>query len=243
MDQLHRRLKAQLRLSITRLRLLQSKKSALAKQQRRDLAQLLEKGKLESAKIRVENVIREDVNTELLEILELFVRSLLAQPGECDIGLEEAIQTIIYCATKTEVKELQTVRELLMQRFGKEFSLRAIGNSESKVNAKVLVKLRIDPPDLDLVDRYLTEIARTYDIPYGDDSEDDSEEGVLRESADLQHGPIAIAPPSPSTENLRPLVHIPKEIAPAVHVPLVEIKTERDFDNELQKRFDALRKR
>ena len=64
------KLKVQLKLAITRLRSLQQKKVAIAKQSRRELANVMAAGKEASARIRVENVIREDVNIELLEILE-----------------------------------------------------------------------------------------------------------------------------------------------------------------------------
>ena len=60
---------------------MQQKQTALAKQARRDLAQLLEQGKEESAKIRVENIIREDIFVEMLEILELYCELLLARFG------------------------------------------------------------------------------------------------------------------------------------------------------------------
>ena len=64
------KLKVQLKLAITRLRSLQQKKTAVAKQSRRELAGVMAAGKEASARIRVENVIREDVHIELLEILE-----------------------------------------------------------------------------------------------------------------------------------------------------------------------------
>ena len=68
-------------MSVNRLRLMQQKQTALAKQARRELAQLLEQGKDESAKIRVENIIREDLFVEMLEILELYCELLLARFG------------------------------------------------------------------------------------------------------------------------------------------------------------------
>ena len=71
----------QLKMSVNRLRLMQQKQSALAKQARRELAKLLDEGKEESAKIRVENIIREDLFVEMLEILELYCELLLARFG------------------------------------------------------------------------------------------------------------------------------------------------------------------
>lgn len=92
------------RLGVQRLRTLQEKKTAQAKAARRDIALLIEKGKIETARIKVENskdtrpaaassrrhihhlfaVINEDVYVELLELLELYCELLLARFGVLD---------------------------------------------------------------------------------------------------------------------------------------------------------------
>lgn len=136
------------------------------------MAQLLEVGKIESARIRVENIIRSDITTELHEILELYCELLLARTGlmessVCDPGLEEAVKSLIYAAPRTEVKELQQVRALLVEKYGKDFALQAIENTDEKVAPKVLQKLRVEPPPEKLVNGYLEEIARTYGVNYG----------------------------------------------------------------------------
>ncbi|PQE14116.1 increased sodium tolerance 1 protein [Rutstroemia sp. NJR-2017a BVV2] len=161
----------QLKLSIARLRMVQQKDEAVSKQQRRAMAQLLETGKIESAKIRVENIIRSDITTELHEILELYCELLLARTGlmesaTCDPGLEEAVKSLIYAAPRTEVKELQQVRALLCEKYGKDFALQAMENSDEKVSEKVLKKLSVTPPPPELVNGYLEEIARTYGVDW-----------------------------------------------------------------------------
>ncbi|KAF7956735.1 hypothetical protein EAE96_004065 [Botrytis aclada] len=165
------KLKVQLKLSIARLRMVQQKDEAVSKQQRRAMAQLLETGKIESAKIRVENIIRSDITTELHEILELYCELLLARTGlmessVCDVGLEEAVKSLIYAAPRTEIKELQQVRALLCEKYGKEFALQAMENSDEKVSEKVLKKLSVTPPAQELVNGYLEEIARTYGVDW-----------------------------------------------------------------------------
>jgi hypothetical protein len=72
------RARVQLKLSRERLRLLQQKKTQVAKQTRREVAGLLEKRKLESARIKVEGLLAEDLYVELLEVLELSVSPGLA---------------------------------------------------------------------------------------------------------------------------------------------------------------------
>jgi vacuolar protein sorting-associated protein IST1 len=151
--------------------MVQQKDEAVSKQQRRAMAQLLEAGKVESAKIRVENIIRSDITTELHEILELYCELLLARTGlmeapTCDPGLEEAVKSLIYAAPRTDVKELQQVRALLCDKYGKEFAIVAMENSDEKVSEKVLKKLTVTPPPQELVNGYLEEIARTYGVDW-----------------------------------------------------------------------------
>ncbi|KAL8734318.1 MAG: hypothetical protein Q9166_001516 [cf. Caloplaca sp. 2 TL-2023] len=223
--------------------MVQQKDTAIAKQQRRQMAHLLEQGKEESARIRVENIIRSDITTELLEILELYCELLLArigllEPKECDPGLEEAIKSIIHAAPRTDVKELQQARQLLVEKYGKEFALEAVDNSDGKVAERVVKKLKVEPPDPVLVDLYLKEIAKTYvvDWPKGqnrqhhrsDEEEDDDDPSSGQAVKNLEgpltteelskatpprdlgpKSPVSIASPSPSTDNLNPRVKLP----------------------------------
>lgn len=215
--------------------MVQQKDSALAKQQRRSMAQLIEvrdiisvldgrlgrrlgglgeqlvqpytdtrghgltrrriqQGKIESARIRVENIIRSDITTELHEILELYCELLLARiqlldppagsipagtttsPNHyCDPGLEEPVRSLIHAAPRTEVKELHAVRTLLVDKFGKEFSMSAVEGEG--VAERVLKKLKVETPRKELVDAYLKEICRTYGVAFpGEDEEDDDED-------------------------------------------------------------------
>jgi Regulator of Vps4 activity in the MVB pathway len=72
-------------LAVQRLRILQQKKEAQAKSSRRDIATLIERGKLETARIKVENIINEDIHVELLELLELYCELLIARFGLLEI--------------------------------------------------------------------------------------------------------------------------------------------------------------
>ena len=253
------RLKVQLKLSISRLRMTQKKDTELAKVARREMAQLLEAQKLESARIRVENIIRSDITTELHEILELYCELLLAriqlleppvspsalvssksehQPPDVDPGLEEAVRSIIYAAPRTDIKELHQSRNLLIEKFGKEFALATMDGEG--VAARVLSKLKVETPPRVLVDAYLREIARTYGVRFPGDpielSDDDEEEdddddepsGGVKvkaleaplEAEELSRAtpprdvggrdpPIHIAPASPSSENPNSTIKMP----------------------------------
>lgn len=187
----------------------------------------------------MENIIRSDIDTELLEILELYCELLLARTGllegkECDPGLEEAVKSIIHAAPRTEVKELQQTRQLLVEKYGKDFALQAMENNDGKVAERVVKKLEVKPPDPELVTLYLKEIARTYGVhwpkretpeePDDDDDEPGSGQAVknLEEPLNTDElakatpprdlgpkSPVSVAPPSPSTDNISPRVKLP----------------------------------
>lgn len=169
--------------------MLQSRDASLTKSSHRSVAQLLESHKLDSARIRVESIIRSDILTELHEILELYCELLLARfplldasgipsngrknsagggNGEvvCDPGLEEAVKSIIYAAPRTEIKELGVLRVLLGEKFGKEFVASAAEGTEGGVSEKVVRRLGVEPPKPELVEGYLEEIAAAYGVEW-----------------------------------------------------------------------------
>lgn len=153
------------------------------------MAELLSQGKEESAKIRVENIVREDIYVELLEMLELYCELLLARIGlldkkECDPGLEEAVKTIIYSASHTDLKEMLQIRDLLVHKFGTEFARAAIENEDDVIPDKILKRTAVEAPSSQLVSLYLKEIAKAYDVPFSELSEEEEERKLLDDSDD-----------------------------------------------------------
>ncbi|KAF8910023.1 regulator of Vps4 activity in the MVB pathway-domain-containing protein [Gymnopilus junonius] len=174
------------RLSVQRLRTLQQKKEAQAKASRREIATLIERGKIETARIKVETLINEDVHVELLELLELYCELLLARFGlldqnnrEPDPGIAEGVCNVIHAAPRTELKELHILRDIFMHKYGRDFSLAVMENRNGCVSPRVVNKLIIGTPAPALVDGYLKEIAKAYGVPWADPAEqsnDNSEE-------------------------------------------------------------------
>lgn len=189
------RLKTTLKMAISKLKFLQEKKTALTKQQRRQLADLMGAGKETSAKIRVENIIRDDIYVELLEYCELYCELLLArillvldlQRTRPDGGLQEAVALIVFCCSHTEIKELVALGDMLRMRYGPEYSREVMENAAGVVPAKIVTRCDIEPPLETLVDLYLSEIARAYGVGYlrmvrGDsDSDDDGPAPQVKE--------------------------------------------------------------
>ncbi|KAK7063871.1 regulator of Vps4 activity in the MVB pathway-domain-containing protein [Favolaschia claudopus] len=165
--------KVQLRLSVQRLRTLQTKKEAQAKTSRRDIASLLERGKVETARIKVETIINEDIHIELLELLELYSELLLARFGvldqntrEPDPGIAEGVCAIVHAAPRTELKELHVLRDILMHKYGRDFSVAVMENRDGCVSERVMRKLTNATPSTELVDAYLNEIAKAYGVEW-----------------------------------------------------------------------------
>ncbi|KAI8147521.1 regulator of Vps4 activity in the MVB pathway-domain-containing protein [Fennellomyces sp. T-0311] len=269
------KLKVHLKLSINRLKMLQAKKTSLSQHQRREIATLLDKGKEESARIRVEHIIREDLLIETMEMLELYCDLLLARFGlieqykTCDPGIAEAVNTLIWAAPRTdEVKELVSVRDQFAARYGKEFVLNALDNVDHVVNDRVITKLQVSAPDPYLVERYLEEIAKSYDVMWESsilaaeeesDEDDDSSGGggglaeaypaqleppLLADSASQQQEQDLVSPPS--SEPTIDLPEIPSSMPPTVKrtapAPAKPQDDPNDFDS-LAKRLEALKRK
>ncbi|KAJ2763218.1 Vacuolar protein sorting-associated protein ist1 [Coemansia sp. BCRC 34490] len=183
------KLKVQLRLAIQRLRLYQAKQESLNAKSRREIAAVLEAGKTESARIRVEGIIREDFNIEAMELVELSCELLAARIGLVeqarsldakDDGVSEAASSIIYASARLDVKELVLIRELLVGKYGKEAVLRAMDGKDANVNQRLMQKLGVNAPPSELVTSYLREIADAYGVawrPKGESKADGSEDG------------------------------------------------------------------
>lgn len=156
------KLKTNLRLSVQRLKLLGKKKNELAQKSRREIGAFLANNKIERAKIRVEQIIREDYLVEALEIVEMYCDLLLARFGlieqikTLDDGLAEAVASIIWVANRIDgCQELKVVADILSHKYGKEYAQAARTNSLNKVNDKLIHKMSIETPPKLLVEQYL----------------------------------------------------------------------------------------
>ncbi|KAF8899164.1 DUF292-domain-containing protein [Infundibulicybe gibba] len=260
--------KVQLRISVQRLRILQEKKEAQAKATRRDIATLLERGKVETARVKVETIINEDIHVELLELLELYCELLLARFGlldqntrEPNPGIIEGVCSIIHAAPRTELKELHVLRDILMHKFGREFSISVMENQNGCVSERIVRKLSVATPPRELVDAYLVEIAKAYRVDWSPAIPRTEGENSQGEPQDIptksEEVPVPVIQPGKSSESVetsgtKPNVP-PTEDETSNPVSKVmgtsakggaspEPKDEDDFE-ALTKRFAALKKR
>jgi hypothetical protein len=165
---------------------------------------------------------------------------------------------------------MHTVRALLVEKFGKEVALASMEGEG--VAERVVKKLKVQTPSTELVDAYLSEIARFYGVPFGetktaaDEEEDDDEPsgGIAEEDDDKKEdereelvkatpprkmgpqSPLRVVPPSPSSENVAPKLKLPGSAA--AKIAKSEPKKREDGlgkipdVDELAKRFAQLKR-
>ncbi|XP_006878934.1 PREDICTED: IST1 homolog [Elephantulus edwardii] len=168
------RLRVNLQLVASRLKLLEKKKMEQAQKARKEIADYLAAGKEERARIRVEHIIREDYLMEAMEILELYCDLLLARfsliqaTKELDSGLAESVSTLIWAAPRlqSEVPELKIVSNQLCAKYSQEYGQLCRTSEIGTVNSQLMCKLNVDTLPHVLVEKYLTEIAKNYNVPY-----------------------------------------------------------------------------
>lgn len=182
------KLKANLRMAITRLRMQQNKLVNGIKIQRRQVAELLALQKYESARVRVEQVLRDDVSIEGYEVLALFLDLLSNRvhlitniSDECVSGsgdnrkkglvlcppeLKESITSVLWAAAQlgNVVPELQNVSKCFEAKLGADFVAMSVSNAEFSVNQKIIERLGFNTPSNARCIEYLTNVATEYSI-------------------------------------------------------------------------------
>uniref|UniRef100_A0A8C4M0T4 IST1 homolog n=1 Tax=Equus asinus asinus TaxID=83772 RepID=A0A8C4M0T4_EQUAS len=135
-----------------------------------------------------------------MEILELYCDLLLARFGliqsmkELDSGLAESVSTLIWAAPRlqSEVAELKIVADQLCAKYSKEYGKLCRTNQIGTVNDRLMHKLSVEAPPKILVERYLIEIAKNYNVPYEPDSVVMVTDGFTCSSSVARGSPVQI---------------------------------------------------
>lgn len=241
---------------------------AMAKQARRDIAALVEKGKLETARIKTEGIISEDIHLELLELMELYAETLLARfalldlpTREADLSILPALCAIIHAAPRTELKELHVLREMLMAKFGREFAQDVMENKDGCVPERVMNKLLVEAPDAKLVDLYIFEICKAYDVPFSsphlpetkveedEDAEEQVQDDAEKATNDASESPKTEATSKSEKDNSNTTTAAKDKGSDAQDKPKQQDsapprrKTDKEEYDSLEARFAALKRR
>uniref|UniRef100_A0A7S4JDA8 IST1 homolog n=1 Tax=Odontella aurita TaxID=265563 RepID=A0A7S4JDA8_9STRA len=164
-----------LKMAVSRFHIASNKKTAIMKQQMREIAKLLAEEptpKEEKAKIRAEALIREDNTIEAYEILQLECElvheriKLISSQKDCPEDLRSCICTLIWAANRVDIPELADIKKQFRYKYGKEFEEAAMKNVGGCLNERVVAKLSVQPPSAFLVQTYLEKIADEFDVDW-----------------------------------------------------------------------------
>eukprot|EP00979_Chaetoceros_neogracilis_P008471 scaffold1887_cov267-Chaetoceros_neogracile.AAC.4 len=159
-------------MAVSRFNIASNKKTALMKQQMREISKLLAENKEEKARIRAEALIRDDSTLEAYEILQLtcellFERiKLISTSKTVPEDLKSSISTLVWASNRVDVKELNEIRKQIKAKFGKQFDSDAYENKNDICNERVVAKLSVQPPSAYLVQTYLEKIADQFDVAW-----------------------------------------------------------------------------
>ncbi|XP_047182128.1 uncharacterized protein LOC124848489 isoform X1 [Vigna umbellata] len=186
--------KTQLRLAVSRIKLLKNKREAQVKQLKRELAQLLESGQDRTARIRVEHVVREEKTMAAYDLVEIYCELIAARlpmiesQKTCPIDLKEAVSSVIFASPRcSDIPELVDVKKQLTSKYGKEFVSAAVElRPDCGVSRMLVEKLSAKAPDGPTKIKILTAIAEDHNIKWEPKS---FEENDVKSSQDLLVGP------------------------------------------------------
>ena len=155
-----------------KLTLYRNKKIASIKQKKFEIARALKENNLDVAKAKMDTIIREedmitvyDILGPLCEILKERVTYIISN-SECPPDLRAQLDSVIYASTRVEVQELQTLRDLIMRRYGQNYIMKADSNSDKLVNVNLVEKLRIKPASDVFVTIRLKQLCKEQKIPF-----------------------------------------------------------------------------
>lgn len=173
-----------------RLKLVEKKKMELNQKARRTIGEFLNSGKVDRARIRVEQIIREDYLIEAMDLVESYCDLILSRFGQLQAsevveeGLAPAISSLIWVTPRFEsdVPELKVIADQLGKKFGKQYVLAVKDNQLKTVNEILIKKMGVQAPPRVLVEKYLVEIAKDQKIDYKPDAKVLKEQEMLNNS-------------------------------------------------------------
>ncbi|KAL5205239.1 hypothetical protein ABZP36_033448 [Zizania latifolia] len=186
--------KTEARMAAARMKLLRNRREAQVRQMRRDIAALLRDRQEDTARIRVEHVIREQNIMAANEIIDLFCElivtrlPIIAKQKECPADLKEGICSLIFASPRcSELPELSRMRDLFEKKYGKDFVSAAVDlRPDACVNNLLIEKLSVKKPSGQTKLKILKEIAKEHQIDW---DMTETEQELLKPPEELIQGP------------------------------------------------------
>eukprot|EP00485_Elphidium_margaritaceum_P011749 CAMPEP_0202692996 /NCGR_PEP_ID=MMETSP1385-20130828/7228_1 /ASSEMBLY_ACC=CAM_ASM_000861 /TAXON_ID=933848 /ORGANISM="Elphidium margaritaceum" /LENGTH=487 /DNA_ID=CAMNT_0049348615 /DNA_START=29 /DNA_END=1492 /DNA_ORIENTATION=+ len=181
-------LKVKSKMASARMKAHVSKMENALVKSKRAVAQLMAEEKIQSARIKVEGILREEDLVRVYEWLQMMcdlihqrVRQIEGAKKTCPEDLLESICTILYCAKRVDIPELIEVGGQFKAKWGDNWFNSNIENKSGRVSKQIIEKLAPHPPKRTVVDAKLKEIATKYDLEWepGDEVNDEDMPAIV----------------------------------------------------------------
>ena len=169
-----KKLKTNLCLAATRLKLLAKKKAEQSTRNRSEIVEYVRKHKLDCARVRVEHAIQDDYLIEAFELVELHAillegrLGLLRKSNDIEDEIITPVSSLIWSSSRLHehCQELKIVSDQLRAFFGKKFVEACRKNDFGTVCKQLMKCLDAAPPEKSLVEHYLVNICRSANVDY-----------------------------------------------------------------------------
>ncbi|KAF9001872.1 regulator of Vps4 activity in the MVB pathway-domain-containing protein [Cyathus striatus] len=164
--------KAQLRFAGQKLGQLQAKGDSESTITRKDIATLLRQSNVALARIKAQKLARQDAFGDLLGTVEMYIGVLLENTHDIQQSstrspvIVEAASSVIFAAPYIQVKEMDIVRNILIQYFGRDFGRSALENKDHHVSPKILRAALSSEPTAGHLDNILYIIAQEHGVAW-----------------------------------------------------------------------------
>eukprot|EP01084_Bolivina_argentea_P049578 91175_1 len=181
-------LKVKSKMASQRMRAHVSKKENALVKTKRGIATLIAEEKIQSARIKVEGVLREENLMRVYEWLQMMcdlihqrIKQIEVSKKECPEDLLESVCTLLYCAKRVDIPELSEIGGQFKGKWGEKWFNKHIENRSGRVSKQIIEKLSPQPPKRQTVDRKMKEIATKYDLEWepGDDGNEEEMPAIV----------------------------------------------------------------
>jgi len=193
-------LKVKSKMASNRIKMKLKKKENELNLAKKNIAVLLHNNKTQSARIKVEGIIREENTMKVMEWLEMMCDlvyqrvNLITNEKTPPEDLMETFCSILYCSERIEIPELMEISKQFHAKYGKEWIKNNAENRSGFVARKIVNALSSKPPSMEAVQKKLVEIATENEVEWDPEAEEETLTIVeLKEEEKVETDPILVS--------------------------------------------------
>jgi len=193
-------LKVKSRMASNRIKMKLKKKENDLNLAKKNIAVLLHHNKTQSARIKVEGIIREENTMQVMEWLEMMCDlvyqrvNLITNEKSPPEDLMETMCSILYCSERIEIPELKEISLQFGAKYGKEWIKNNAENRSGFVARRIEVALSSKPPSMEAVQKKLVDIATENEVDWDPEAEEETLQIVeLKEEEKIETDPILVS--------------------------------------------------